>query len=187
MKRLVSAFYPTGSPVKIQKLTCGYKAHKEPTTFMTAGQQEGVHASVQFEVLIGSDAEEQRPDLVDDGGAQKSRRSGVRTLEAVEFTFVLFDLFDRFLASVQGLAGPGKYRSDKKNHKSQWVFELDGVFGQYHALCFPSQARLSNGAIWRCSRDECVLWLNDQMREAGEVVMVEDVFPGGGMREGLPE
>jgi len=169
MKRLVTGYLESDSSVRISKLECGYKTHKDPTTF-AAGQKEGVHTVVHFEVV----ADKSTSDAVD--------------VEAVEFNFVLYDVFDRFLISVQGLAGPGIYKAKaKKNYRARWVFELDGAFSQYHALCFPSQVRFVDGNIWRCNRDEIINWLNDEMKESGEIVEVEDVFPDGVIREGLVE
>ena len=128
--------------------------------------KEGVYAKVDFEVL---------------------RSESGAGVEAVEFTFVLIDIFDSFLTSIQGIAGPGKYSAGPKKHKARWVLAMDGAFSQYHALCFPSQARLIDGAVWRCNRDACIAWLNGELEEAGVVLTEEDVFPQEAAREGTSE
>jgi len=160
MIRVIDYFFPETSPVRINKLECAYKPFKEHST-LTVGVLEGVHTLVNFAVT--------------------------KDVEAVEFTFALYDVFDHFLGSVQGLAGPGIYKSGKKKHRSKWVFDLDGAFSQYHCLCFPSQVRLSDGTIWRCDREKCVYWLNEKMKECGEAVNVDDIFIDGGIREGMSD
>ena len=169
MKRAISVHSPEGSSVRIHRITCEYKSFSEPTT-LRVGVPEGIHAMVQFEVL--------------DPGSDDEKFEGV---EAVEFTFALYDVFDHFLTSVQGLAGPGMYKAIRRKHRAKWVFDVDGAFGMYHALCFPSQVRLIDGTIWRCDRDDCVKWLNDEMKESGESVTIEDIFPDGAMHEGSSE
>ena len=174
MKRLVTAYTPIGSAVQIVKLECEYKVYKEPTTF-AAGQKEGVHAIVHFRVVP-----------IEGGGKPGT---GSDDVEAVEFTFVMYDVFDRFLTSIQGLAGPGYYKVSpkKKIYSGKWVFTVDGGFSQYHALCFPSQIRFTSGKVWRIDRNEIISWLNETMTESGEVVQTEDVFPDGVSREGYVE
>ena len=126
-------------------------------------QKEGVFAELEFEVT-----------------AEKG-------VEAVEFTFVLFDIFDVFLGSMQGIAGPGKYQFGAKRNKARWVFVLDGAFSQYHALCFPSQARLLDGTVWRCDRAECLRWLNATVAEGGATVTEDEVFPEEVAHAGIQE
>ncbi len=187
MKRIVAAYIPDGSPVEILKLVCMYQARKDSTTF-AAGKKEGVYALVDFSVrldnMIPSDIEE-NSESRNPGSSRKPSPTG--GIEAAEFIFVLYDIFDKFMISVPGFAGPGKYLASRKKHRARWVFEVDGAFSQYHALCFPSQARLLDGTVWRCDRDECINWLNEQMSEAGAKVTAEDVFMDGGMREGASE
>ena len=179
MKRLVSSYTPSQSSVQIAKLDCAYKPHKESTTF-APGQKDGVHTIVHFEIGLES--------KTDNTEQKNDDENVIHDVVAVEFNFVLYDVFDRFLTSVQGLAGPGIYKARaKKNYRARWVFDLDGAFSQYHALCFPSQVRFSDGTIWRCDRDEVIDWLNETMSESGEIVDVLDVFPDGVTREGLVE
>jgi len=180
MKRLVTSYTPAQSSVQITRLDCAYKPHKESTTF-AAGQKDGVHTVVHFEIGHGSETDRNDKKNNDDENA-------VQDVVAVEFNFVLYDVFDRFLTSVQGLAGPGIYKAKaKKKYRARWVFDLDGAFSQYHALCFPSQVRFSDGTIWRCDRGEVIDWLNETMSESGEIVDAIDVFPDGVIREGLVE
>jgi hypothetical protein len=166
MLRLIEAYTPDLSPVRVQKLTCSYQA-----------QKEGVCATVDFEVL-------KHPDGTQDAGEIR----GADGAEIIEFTFVMLDMFDNFLSSIQGIAGPGKYQSGaKKSHKAKWVFDVDGAFTQYHALCFPSQVRLSDGTVWRCNRDEIVHWLNGRIMGCGTTVTTTDIFPDNFAREGIIE
>ena len=172
MKQLVTSLSPDGCPVEIVSLTCEYQA-----------QKEGVFASVEFTVRKPPDASADESESAGEKPVPKGRGGA----EAVEFTFVLYDIFDGFLASRQGVAGPGKYMTGRKKHRARWVFEIDAAFSQYHALCFPSQVRLLDGRIWRCNRDECIRWLNEQMSESSAAVTSDDVFADGGLREGASE
>lgn len=165
MRRLVEAYTPDGTPVKVMNVECAYQA-----------QKEGVYALVEFTVGSKPSGEEDNA-----GGHGKPRRGGA--LVAVEFTFVFLDLFDNFLGSMQGLAGPGKYPSGRRRHKARWVFDLEGGFSQYHALCFPSQARWSDGTVWRCRRKQCIEWLNEQIKDANVTLTPEDIFPDGLLTE----
>ncbi len=184
MKRAISVHSPDGSSVRIHRITCDYKSFTEPTT-LRVGVPEGVHAMVQFEVLDPALNENDEDfETSKDDEHQEVKFEGV---EAVEFTFALYDVFDHFLASVQGLAGPGTYRPTRRKHRAKWVFDVDGVFSMYHVLCFPSQVRMIDGTIWRCKRDDCVRWLNYEMKESGESVTIEDIFPDGAMHEGSSE
>jgi hypothetical protein len=163
MIRLVEAYIPENAPIKVRGFACKYQAMKE-----------GVYTSVDFEVA---------KEISVDGEMKK-----IEGAEAVEFTFVLLDLFDNFLSSIQGIAGPGKYLSGpKKKHKARWLLALDGAFSQYHALCFPSQVRLLDGRIWRCDRDECITWLNGQLEGTSVSLSEEDVFPAEVACEGTSE
>ncbi|MFH1676579.1 MAG: hypothetical protein ABIC40_06095 [bacterium] len=174
MKRMIWHYGEGDTPVDINGFTCEYRTHKEPTPFLQAGQREGIYAAIEFTVN-GSIP----PMKVDDLPKDPSEKPGIVLLEAIEFTFVIFDIFDNFLGSVQGIAGPGKYSSAKKRNKAQWVFEIDGAFSQYHALCFPSQARFSDGRIWRCDRSKFVEWVNVRIDESGVEVSEDDIFPNG--------
>ena len=171
MQRLVEAYAPVGAPVTVTKLSCAYQA-----------QREGVYASIDFQVAAAPEEHGEAP-----------KRRGIQTsdvadeVEAVEFTFVLFDLFDNLLSSIQGIAGPGKYTAGGKKHKARWVFELDGAFSQYHAVCFPSQARFLDGTVWRCDRGECIDWLISRFKDIGLRVSEKDVFPEEIAREGIKE
>jgi hypothetical protein len=160
LKRLITSCKPDDCPVEIISLTCEFQQPRE-----------GVYAQVDFALVQRTDA-----DSVEGGKMADA--------EAVEFTFVLYDLFDTFLASRQGVAGPGRYPARRKKHRAKWIFEFDGAFSQYHALCFPSQVRFQDGTIWRCRRDECLKWLNEQMTDAPAPVTEGDIFADGGMREG---
>ena len=162
MNRLIEPHNPEKSPVAIVELECLYQAGKQATTF-SAAKQEGIYASVQFIVK-------------NPPGKVQVTAYGV---VAVEFTFVLLDTFDNFLASIQGIAGPGKYIPSRKKHRANWVFELEGAFSQYHALCFPSQARLIDGDVWKCNKKECVDWANASIYEGGVRLTIDDVFPDG--------
>jgi hypothetical protein len=166
VKRLIASYNPDECPVKIINLICEFQPAKE-----------GVYASVDFALAAPQTAEE-------GSGSDNHGSARIEDAEAVEFTFVLYDLFDTFLASRQGVAGPGKYPAKRKKHRAKWIFEFDGAFSQYHALCFPSQVRFLDGTIWRCNRDECIQWLNEQMHDAPVPVTEADIFADGGMREG---
>ncbi len=170
MEQRVVKYLPENSPVKIEKFNCEYQAFKEATTFASR-KDEGVYASINFLVIPSSEDDVKNP-----GG-----------IEAVEFIFVLFDVFDHFLSSVQGLAGPGKYPSGKKKYRSRWVFDVDGAFSMYHALAFPTQVRFLDGSIWRCNRPECVDWINEIIEESGSKVSEDDIFLDGGLHEGLSD
>jgi len=172
MQRLVEVYIPENAPVRVRKLTCLYQA-----------QKEGVYANIDFEVVAASGDPGHKSPLVGD----RTHDNNFEGLEAVEFTFVLLDIFDNFLLSIQGIAGPGRYAVSGKKHKARWVFDLEGAFSQYHALCFPSQARFLDGRIWRCSREECIDWLNVKLRDAGIALTEEDVFPENAAREGIIE
>ena len=170
MQRLVRAYSPDDSPVKVMSVECRYQA-----------QKEGVYASIEFTVGRKPAVEEGSEEV----GSGRSGTPGV--LEAVEFTFAFLDLFDNFLGSMQGLAGPGRYPSGRKRYRARWVFDLEGAFSQYHALCFPSQARWSDGEIWRCDRGECLKWLNEQVEDSSFTFKPDDVFPDGLLREGTSD
>jgi hypothetical protein len=185
MNRVLDFHSPDDSPVKIKNIECCYKPSKEPTT-LSVGVPEGVHAQVVFEVAGGEQKAEKSTER--DWKPSTGRKAvAAGDIEAVEFTFILYDVFDRYIAGVQGLAGPGIYRASKKSHKSKWIFDVDGGFSLYHALCFPSQVRLMDGTVWRCDRPACVRWLNERMKDSGEKVTVDDVFIDGGMHEGRNE
>lgn len=168
MLRIVEAFSPDSSPVVITQLACSYQE-----------QKGGVYASVEFVV----------PGRLSDAASRGKKREQADTegVEAVEFTFVLLDLFDNFLTSIQGIAGPGRYSRGRKKHKARWLFEIEGGFGQYHALCFPSQVRLLDGQVWRCDRDECIGWVNSRLDGTGVMLTEEDVFPEDAAHEGIRE
>ena len=177
MKRLVTDYSPGGSCLTITKVECAYKTYKEATTF-AAGQKEGIHTSVWFDVKFPESKNE----------SENTPATEIQNIEAVEFIFALYDVFDRFLTSVQGLAGPGKYKANsKKPHRSRWVFDVDDAFTQYHALCFPAHIRFEDGTIWHCDRGEVIQWLNSTMTESNEKVEVGDIFLEGATREGVTE
>jgi len=183
MKRVATAYSPGGCPVRVTRLDCGYQAQKEARAF--AGEKgEGFYALIDFSVESEWSERRDDPATGSSGSEAGEGASSVEGAEAVEFMFVLFDAFDSFLAAVQGFAGPGRYLSGRKRHRARWVFEVDGAFSQYHALCFPSQVRLLDGRVWRCDREECVGWINEQMKDSGVVLSVGDVFLDGGTREG---
>lgn len=170
MEQRVVKYLPENSPVKIEKFNCEYQAFKEATTFASR-KDEGVFASINFFVTRSSE-----DDVKSTGG-----------IEAVEFIFVLFDVFDHFLSSVQGLAGPWKYPSGKKKYRSRWVFDVEGAFSMYHALAFPSQARFLDGSIWRCNHEDCIDWINNVIGESGFTVSEDDIFLDGFLHEGLSD
>jgi hypothetical protein len=176
MLRLVEVYTPDNAPVKVRKLTCLYQALKE-----------GVSAHLEFDVTAATVDAEGKAHLVGTGIGGKAREAAADGIEAVEFTFVLLDIFDNLLSSFQGIAGPGRYPVGSKKHKAKWVFDFDGAFSQYHTLCFPSQARFLDGRIWRCERTECLEWLNFRLREAGLTLTVDDVFPASAAHEGVSE
>jgi hypothetical protein len=193
MKRLVTDYSSENCPVRIEKLACEYQSFKEAPSF-SLGKKEGIGASVQFTVepLLSSAASDSGSK--DDSRTKSKKKnsdkldsSESQDIEAVEFTFVLFDIFDKFLGSIQGLSGPGKFPAGKKKYRSNWIFDLDGGFSQYHALGFPSQIRFMDGRIWRCDRADCVGWINENMHEAGVTVSIDDIFPDSGMQEGMSE
>lgn len=167
MQRLNETWTPSGSPVKIVRMTCQYQQ-----------QKGGVHAAVDFQA--------RKLQSVKEGSSGDSKADSL-VIEAVEFTFVLLDIFDNFLSSIQGIAGPGKYAVGNRIHKAKWILELDGAFSQYHALCFVSQARMLDGRVWKCNRDECMEWVNSILREADVSLGEEDIFPSTAAREGLQD
>jgi len=166
MQKLLEAYSPDDAPVKVVKFACQYQA-----------QRGGVYAVVDFRVATPSGRTEEK------GGSKTS----VKGVEAVEFTFVLLDIFDSFLTSIQGIAGPAKYPAGGKAHEARWVFDIEGAFAQYHALCFPSQARLMGGDVWRCNREECLNWLNSRLKDFNLVLTEDDVFPEEFAKEGVRE
>lgn len=161
MKRMTEAYSPENSPVQIIEFDCHYQQGRDSTTFAT-GRPDGIFSAVNFSVVAPGNA-----DLKGWG------------IEAVEFNFILLDMFDNFMGSIQGVAGPGKYPAGRKKHRAKWIFSIDGAFSQYHAVCFPSQARMLDGSIWRCDRISVVDRINGLLGECGLILDVADVFPDG--------
>jgi len=176
MKRLIISYKSDDCPVDVERLECTYQPYREAST-LYAGKTEGVSALVEFRVA-GSAVE-------GDKGAESPEndnkiRADNEGLEAVEFTFVLLDIFDNFLDTLNALAGPGKFKETRKPHKSQWVFDIEGAPSQYHALCIPTQARFADGGVWRIDRKHCMEWINDVIGESGLVLRLDEVFPDTG-------